>query len=399
MFIGTLVGGILGYVFQILIGRMLSTSEYGLFSAIMALFAVLSAPLGTLLLVIARRVSEYNARHDAGSVRHFYFSVTTASGALGVVIMSAILLLSVQLKAYLRSPSIVPVYLLALLLFSSFFPIINEGFLQGLQRFKWLSASGMLRIVLRIMFAFLLVWLGWGVSGALSGTIVATLIGCAITYLPLHRVFVAARGKPFETTHLTLGPSIPVLVANSAFAVMTQLDMVLVNYYFPAHEASLYAAASVLGKAVMYLAGAIAMALFPMVAENQARDRSSSHLLVQAVTLAAALSLVGALIYLVLGERIVALFFGEDYRGAGHILRLFGFAILPMSLVTVAEYFLIAKGRVLFAYLLLLSAPVQILLIYQFHGSLHSVVAVVGGTGAAVAIIGYSLLWRTYRRS
>jgi O-antigen/teichoic acid export membrane protein len=399
MFAGTMAGGVLGYVFQVLMGRLLSATEFGLFSAMMAFFAVVSAPLGTLLLVVGRRVSEYNARHDAGSVRHFYFSISGASAVAGALILAASLLLSAQLQAYLRSPSAMPVYLVGLLLFASFFPIVNEGFLQGLQRFTWLSASGTLRILLRIFFATLLVWLGEGVSGAIGGTILAAVAGWAITYLPLHRVFSAARGLPFETAHLALAPAIPVLIANTAFAAMTQLDMVLVNYYFPPHEASLYAAASILGKAVMYLPGGIAMALFPMVAENQARDRSSAHLLLQAVGLAGILSLLGAVVYFVLGERIVALFFGEDYRAAGHILQLFGFAILPMALVMVAEYFLIAKGRVLFAYLLLLSAPVQVGLIHLFHDSLETVVVVVGGSGAVVAFIGYALLWRAFRRS
>src|SRR4249920_2227455 len=128
MFVGTIAGGVLGYVFQVLMGRMLTAPEYGLFSAMMALYAVISAPLGTLLLVVGRRVSEYHARHDAGSVRHFYFSLTAGSAGVAAFILAASLLVSTQLQAYLRSPSVVPVYLLGLLLFSSFFPIVNEGF-------------------------------------------------------------------------------------------------------------------------------------------------------------------------------------------------------------------------------------------------------------------------------
>src|SRR5690242_7938148 len=68
MFIGNIAAGILGYVFQVIMGRMLSPQEYGLFSATMALFAVLAAPLSTLMMVVSRKVSEYRARQDSGSI-------------------------------------------------------------------------------------------------------------------------------------------------------------------------------------------------------------------------------------------------------------------------------------------------------------------------------------------
>jgi O-antigen/teichoic acid export membrane protein len=67
LFVGGIVGGLLGYVFQVLMGRMLSTQEYGLFNAMMAFFIVLGAPLGTLMMVVSRKISEYRARLDGGS--------------------------------------------------------------------------------------------------------------------------------------------------------------------------------------------------------------------------------------------------------------------------------------------------------------------------------------------
>lgn len=397
LFLGTIAGGVLGYVFQVIMGRMLSTNDYGLFSAMMALFAVFSAPAGTLMMVVSRKVSAYRAKADSGSVFHFYYSVTARTAVTGAVVLGACLVFAPQVRPYLKAPSIVPVYLLGALLFFTFLPIVNDAFLQGLQKFNWLSASNMLRVLLKILFAVALVWLGFGVAGAIGGTILAALIGWVITYAALRRPLGEGRGMPFQTAHLSLRPALPVLVANTAFAAMTQLDMVLVNYYFAAHEAGLYAAASILGKAVMYLPGGIAMALFPMVAENQARDHSSSYLFIQAVVLTGALCGFGALFYFAFGERLLVLLYGEEYRAAGPVLRYFGFAILPMALVMVAEYFLIAKGRVLFAYLFMLTAPLQILAFYLWHGSLLTVVAIVAASSAVLAVVGYAMLWRLFR--
>lgn len=398
LFAGTVGAGALGYVFQVLMGRMLSTSDYGLFSAVMAVFAIFSAPLGTLMMVISRKVSEYRASEDTGSIRHLYSSVNVKAGVAGAVMVALSLLFAPYLQRYLKTPTLVPLYLLGLLLSATLPTVINDAYLQALQRFSWLSASTTLRVLLRIIFSVAMVWMGWGVAGALGGAVLAAIAAAAITHFPLHPQLAAGRGKPFATAHLVFGSSVPVLVANIAFAVMTQLDMVLVNYYFPAHEAGVYAAASILGKAVMYLPGGIAVALFPMVAENHARKRSSAHLLFQAVGFTAVLCTVGASFYFFAGERLVVLLYGESYRAAGVVLRYFGFAILPMGLVLVAEYFLIAKGRVVFAYLFAAVAPLQVLAIYLWHDSLLVVVAITAAGGVCVATLGYAILWRAFAR-
>jgi len=399
MLVGTIVVGLLGYVFQVLMGRMLSTEEYGLFIAMMALFNWFATPLNTLMMVISRKISEYLSRQDSGSITHFYYSINKRTAIVGTLILGVYLFLATQIQFYLKAPSIIPVYLLGLLLFFTFLPIINNGFLQGLQRFIWLSATSSLTILLKIIFSAVLVWLGYGIAGALGGTILAIIAGFLITYGALYRTLAEGRGLPFQTEHLSIKPALPVMAANVAFATMTQLDIVLVNYYFPAHEAGLYAAASVLGKAVMYLPGGIVMALFPMVAENHARSQSSLHLLLQAVGLTIFLSGAGAVFYFMFGEGIIALLYGEDYRSAGDVLKFYGFAILPMALVMVAEYFLIAKGRVLFAYLFVLFAPLQLIAVHFFHDSLQMVVAVMGVSGLMLAILGYGLLWNMSKRT
>lgn len=57
-----LLGGALGYVFQILMGRLFQPSEYALYSAIMALIVIFSSPVGAITLVISRQISNYRAR-------------------------------------------------------------------------------------------------------------------------------------------------------------------------------------------------------------------------------------------------------------------------------------------------------------------------------------------------
>jgi len=63
--------------------------------------------------------------------------------------------------------------LLGILLFLNFLPIINNAFLQGLQRFAWLSTSSAVAILFKIALAATLVWWGYGLFADRVGDFVS----------------------------------------------------------------------------------------------------------------------------------------------------------------------------------------------------------------------------------
>lgn len=403
--LASILGGALGYAYQILMGRLLSPGDFALFSAVMALFMFTGSPLNALFMVVSKRVSTLRAQHQIQRLNRLYRSAHGFVFAAALVLLPMLWLLLEPLQQWLKAPSHTPVWLFGTLLFWGALFHINNGFLQGLQHLGWLGGIGVIAIALKIALSTGLVAWGLGVSGALLGAVLAGAITWLIGIGLLRKVNTLANPSDSPaldsptgaTQNLAFSSIPPVLVANIAFAAMTQLDMVLVNAFFPTDQAGLYAAASVLGKAVLYLPGGLVLALFPLVAHNHARDQASAHLLVQSVLLVAVTCGTAALVYWLLGDWIIALFYGPAYQGAGELLRWYGFAILPLTLIMVAEHFLIAKGRVLFAWLFLAIAPVQILAIALWHNKLWHVIAIIGVFGVLLAAIGYAVLWREFR--
>jgi O-antigen/teichoic acid export membrane protein len=398
LFVGGVAGGILGYLFQIIMGRMLSVSEYGIFSALMAMIVVIGAPMTTLSMIISRRVSTYRSEQDNGKLGYLFYWINRKLLLIAVVLVVLVVFNIKPLQNFLLIEKNAHLYLLLIILLIAFPQAVNNAYLQGLQYFKWLSVSGVLATLLKIIIAVILIYFGLGVAGALGGVIFSTFIILILTYVVLRPSLSKNNASISNTTHLLFKSAMPVLLANVAFAVMTQIDMVLVKYYFSEQEVGIYAAASILGKAVMYLPGGIAMALFPMVAENHASGKSSAHLMFQAVGVTALLSLTGALFYYFFADSIIVLLYGTDYKEAANVLKYFGFAILPMALIMVAEHFLIAMGRVLFAYLFKVVAPLQLIAIYYYHDTLLDIVAVLSISGIILVVSGYGLLWRTFKK-
>ncbi len=396
LFVGGIVAGALGYVFQIIMGRMLSVAEYGTLTALMAIMMLIGAPLSTLSMVVSRKVSAYRSDEYANHRAYLFYMVNKKILLLAMVFVIPVLFYLESIQHFLAIEKNVYLYLLFTIMIIAFPQAVNYAYLQGLQYFKWLSVSGVLATLLKIVIAVVLIYEGFGVSGALGGVVISSLIILVLVYVVLRPSLGRRSSKPSSKTRLSYRAAVPVLLANVAFAVMTQIDMVLVKHYFLEQDAGLYAAASILGKAVMYLPGGIALALFPMVAENHSDGKSSAHLLIQAFSITAILCTIGALFYYYFSDSIITLLYGESYRPAAEILKYFGFAMLPMALIMVAEHFLIAMGRVMFAYLFMVVAPLQLIAIYYYHDTLLNMVVIMAISGITLVLVGYGLLWRTY---
>jgi len=395
---GGITGGMLGYFFQVAMGRMLSVADYGVLSALMAIMVVIGAPLSTLSMVVSRQVSIYRSTEASDNLVSLFYWMNRKVFLISILLIMFAIAYIKYLQDFLLIENRNHIYLLLGIFLITLPYTINLAYFQGLKYFKWLSASGILVIFFKIIIAILLVYFGFGVTGALGGVLLSTFITFIVTYIVLYPLLNNNTSRFKDNTHILFKSVIPVLLANIAFSVMTQIDMIVVKHYFSQQDAGIYAAASILGKAVMYLPAGISMALLPMVAESHANEKSSAHLMFQAIGVTALLCMFGALLYYFFADFIIIFLYGTDYKEAAEILKYFGFAMLPMALIMVAEYFLIAMGRVLFAYLFVIVAPLQLIAIYNYHDTLLDIVAIISITGVILVVTGYGLLWKEFKK-
>jgi len=393
------LGGLLGYVYQILMGRFLSLEGFALFSAVMSLYVFFSAPLTATFMVISRRVTALVAKNQAYKLLGLYRAMII--GMLGVgcaLLFIGFGLLSIA-QEYLKSSFSGPVWFFYILLALTMVLVINNAFFQGLQKFYYLSLLALFGIVLKIVFSFGLVTNGNGASGALAGVALATLaiiiIGCCVIYkflITQHAPVVVNIPSAISIPSLNI---LPVLVANLGFVAITQLDMVLVNWYFPSNQSALYAATSVMGKAILYLPGGIVLALFPMVAKNHSNNINSVHLIRYAGIATIVMCALVATVYWFFGDWLMHFFYGEKYLDGGFLLRWYGIAIFPMALLMVAEHFLIAQGKTIFCWAYLLILPIQFLTLSFWHQELWMVLLNIGVGGMILTVVAYGILFWT----
>jgi O-antigen/teichoic acid export membrane protein len=400
IFSGAVAVGILGYFFQIMLGRMLSIEEYGHLNALLALLSILSAPLGALIMIITRRVSSYKAHSQIGHIGTYYTTIVPRILTAVILFLLVLALFSNNIQSYLKITDSAQFYLLSLLFFLLFIFSINNAFLYGLQKFQWVSSLGVFEVIAKILLSFFLVLMGLGIGGVLAGLIGAILLAIIVGYKLLSNEIVISKqtkniAQRYEYRISTIAP---ILIANIAFIVMTQIDLLFVNYYFSPSEVGIYAAVAILGKSILFLPSSISKALFPMVAEEHAKGEGSYTYFKQSVIATLFMSIIGVLIFFFFGDKFLVILLGSNYEGTGVLLGFYGLAMMPLALVNLFEHYLIAKGRVVFAYLFFLVVPFQLLCIYFFHSSFLSILTVTGISGLLVLFFGIWFLKKELRK-
>lgn len=397
--IANVSAGVLGYVFQVLMGRMLSVGDFALFTAIMSLNAIISSPLQAFATVLARNITKYTAFSSVKNLKDSFMLLSKALLIASAFILFLLWLCSDYLTGYLVNSNRYYVFLLGIIVIVSAASLLNHAYLQGMQRYYWLAGTSVSSILFKLLLALGFVFLGMGCYGPLIAVALSGLLVYLFSTKYLLSFMGGEVGDDFEKFHrdksiFDLGRLVPVVVATTSISLMTQIDMVVVNNYFPSELAGQYAAAATLGRAILYLPGGLVIALLPMVADAQARNRNVFSYLF--VSTGATLILCGAaiLFYWVFGDWIIERFYGPKYLLSSDLLKWYGLMMLPMAMMIVAEYFAMALGKVVYAWLSLLYAPLQLVLISQYHSTLFEIMLIVGMCGLLLLLSGYFALWK-----
>lgn len=390
LFIASMVSNLSNYVFQFVMGRLLTPVEYGLMNALLSLLAILSVPVAPLFTVVSRKTSEYKSQGDVASIRSLYKVFSARIVLFGMIGLILYFVCAPFIRDYVHAPSLVPVLILGFAIVTTLAYPLNMAVLQGVQNFKWVGINQVLGGPAKLIFTLLFVLAGFSVNGVMLGMVATGFILWYLSYIPIRQYTMAPAEPAVTTKHISLSEVVPVFLALFAFAVLTQADMVLISRYFSAYDAGMYASAAILGKSVMYIPGAIVLTMFPIVSEQFAQKRSSRHLLAKSLAITVALSGFGALIFYLFPGWILRILYGAQYVEADVVLKYYGIAMLPMALLLVLMNYLIARKKRVFSYLMIAGAFAEILAVSLYHGSLIQVVVIllVIGTvlcGASIA--------------
>lgn len=345
----SLFNRILGFIYQILMVRLLKAEGIGLFSMIYPIYVLfLVVASAGIPVAISKLVAEESAR---GNLAHAYRILQISLGYVfgSALVLSVILFLfgTPLLTMVFDNPDVHPAFkvltpgILIVAMCSAF-----RGFFQGLQQMSptalTQAVEQMVRVVSGVTLAYLFMPQGiaWATAGASAGVVLGELSGFLLMLLIfLTRRPVVAGGTrtavSFEPLRITscriFSVAGPVTVSRVFSTALMTIDAVMIPKRLAAAGLSIAEATAAYGKlagmaqTLLFTPGiltiSLATALLPAI--SNAHARGDSTLLLSRVGSALRLTLLigipSAVLFLTLPRHICGLLFG--YPEAGAILQ------------------------------------------------------------------------------
>lgn len=327
LFSGAILINILNYAFHFIIARLVSIEVYGEAESLISLINIISVPTIALTIVM----TQYGAMHKAHNDRQKSYEAINYFNKkvliYGLPIFLIVMVLMPHISKFLNMDTNIPLLLIWILMFLTFFICINIGILNGWQRFMDTNVAGILGTVTKLLFGVILVKIGFAINGVIGGF----LIGGIVTYLASIFMikFIVKDFKKVKSNEKTIdfepikGYIVPVFIGSLAISNLGNMDVILAKHNLIPLLAGQYGALAVASKAIFFINGIIAGLLFPMSAENKHKGISSMNILKNAILFTFFISIFATLAYFLFPKTILSLLLGEKYLAVASYLGWF----------------------------------------------------------------------------
>ena len=342
----TALGGTTSYAVH-LFAKDMPDTEYGAFTTMLQLLNLIAIPAIGLQAVFAIKAAERKTEADDFRIAREQFGIIMVVLAVMLVVFGLIYLNQTTIVTSLKLPSIqVFVITLTAGIFALLLPMVY-GVLQGKQYFLWLGWATLSLGAVRLAALFGLFKLRD--PSALYGMLAVGLgfafaFGLAISRagLPkLHHIEWLSSVKQVDWRELTR-QFIPLSVGAGAVIYMMSVDMVIVQRFFNEKQTGFYAAAGMIGRALIFFVGPMVSVMFPKIVRSRA-EQKPTDILKFTILLTGGLCVTAVTLGILLPELPLRIIYDEPYLKAAPLIPWFIAAMVPLALAAVLVNNLLAQ--------------------------------------------------------
>lgn len=394
MMIATVLGGLLMYAVHSVANRTMPKSEYGVFTTLLQTVVLMSIPASGLQGVFTQQTAgAMTAEHErelVGMIR----GVLRGTFLIWLVIAAVVFLFRGQILAALKISNPMALWVTVVIGLAALWRPIVQGVLQGRQNFLWFGnvmiADGFCR------FGAVCVLVGVFANYA-AGAMVAVLVGYLIvTTIGAWLCRDCLRGPAAPVNWgawlrrvgpLTLGLGVGMF--------MLAADMVFVQRFFSEKQTGFYAAAGMIGRALVYFTTPVAAVMFPKLARSKATGEKTNALMLALgfTALAGAGAALMCTLFPELPLRVVR--YDASYLAvSAPLVPWFAWCMLPLTLATVLLNSLMAHSRFEAVPWLVAVAAGYGLTLYLRHESFTQVIQTLGLFAVILLAVCAWFTWR-----
>ena len=389
LFALTMVCNVFNYLYQIIMGNLLTTAQYGTLNALFSLVTLISVPMGILRLTASKYSAHYMALEESRKISKLLKKLMNVSVGIFLAVLVVGIPLAPWIASILQIDNTGYVRMAILVGAVSCLPPVLMGALQGLQWFTAYSIQNILNSAGKLVFGVAFVWFGVVLYGNLLGIMIGVLLGLLYAGYILRDFWKEQSSEP-----VTLGRQEILHYLSTAFwaqmltMVLTNGDVLLVKAFAANDEVTgIYSSAMTLGKIPIFVSSAIVAVLFPVVAAQQAVGKDTLKVFKKALVYGGGISVLCMAGLILFGKQVVLLLFGQRYADAIALMVPVGCFIIPLTFITILMNYLTALGHANFLTATLGSGFVMIVVLVSFfHETAAQMLFIMGGVLAVVTI-------------
>lgn len=362
------------YLYHLVVARLLGPKDYGLLDSLISILYQLSIPLATASMVITQYVASFKGQNRKKTIESFFWKLNKRLIFLTPLILIILLISTPFITNFLHLPS---PFLFLLIVFSFIlgtFSALGKSFLQGLSRFVALTISGIFEGFFRLGATILLLFLGWGLLGAIFPYLAMALLSLLLTLFLVRDLLWGEKNEPIPEKKEIFKFIFPVFFTNLGITSLITSDIILARHFLSAYEAGFYAALSTLGKIIYFAAAPVTAVIFPIVSETQAAKKDPKRVVISGLAIIGLIIIGFLAIFGLFPKLMILVLFGEKYLVLEPFVVYFAIAISLFTVNAALLNIFLALKKTLPTIFVCLAACFQILLIFLFHQSIIQII-------------------------
>ncbi|HEY3705928.1 MAG TPA: oligosaccharide flippase family protein [Terracidiphilus sp.] len=359
--------------YNIAIARFLGPKGFGHATVVYTILTLLSAVTLAFQIVSTKVVAQQPTIEGRSAVYRFFHR---GAWACGIIVALILVAFENPVAAYLNLPD---VSLVALIAIGAAFYVplgTRRGYIQGTCGFRALAVNMVLEQAVRLVGSLALILMGMGVHGV----IIANSAAIAVAYFAVRVKTSGHMASPLKRSYV-LRETLQSAVFFAGQMLINNCGIVMVNHYFAAKEAGLYAAVAMVGRVIFALSQAVVNSTFPLVAGGGEEARRDLRVIATSLMLVLGTGMTIAIGLCIAPNSLWTHLFGAEFQASGrysisYLLALYAFATVIYSLGAVIITFEMSYKIANTSYVQLAFSGVLIAAICFFHSNLREVVLV-----------------------
>ena len=379
VFIAASIVNLINFFYQIIMGRILGPSEYGVLTALISLLYISGALTGALQTSVIRYVSAYNAQNNMFKIKNFFNKITIRFFILACVFFVLLLSLLKPITSFLRMESSLPLIILGIVIIEGSLASVTGGIVQGTGRFKVLGFNSILGASLKLTLGILLIYMGFKSLGAIIGILLSILIAYLIIFLSIKDIM---RIKITNNIDSSIDIKdfyksiILILISTILLTLISYFDIVLVKHFFSSENTGYFSAASQIGRIILFFPGAVGIVIFPRLSEKFEKNESLRGTFLKSFLILLFTSILFLILYFFFPEFITKIMFGNSYIYASKLILLYGLFMTIIGFINLQILYFISIKKFWYLIYFFVFFIIEVILIFNYHKTLKMVLLI-----------------------